>query len=112
MVVIMLKMLWRSQISQLDIARDAYQKPNRGLIDVGFRKRDNRVRLVMAALSFYFTVEKALLPPHFVDCTMCFPTSCHYQQTALTSNSLKGNSYNTAANLSAGQLSFVFILLS
>lgn len=55
MVVMILKMVWQSQISQLDVDSNAYQQPNRGLIDAGFRKWDNRVRLVMAALpSFYF----------------------------------------------------------
>ncbi len=90
MVVIILKMLWHSEISELDVGSDAYQKPNRGLMDAGFRKWDNRVRLVMAALPlFYFIVEKALPPPHFVDCTMSFhndqlPSSTHLKETPTT----------------------------
>lgn len=60
MIVIILKMFWQSQISQLDVDSDVYQKPIRGPVDAGFRKWDNRVRLVIAALlSFYFVGEKS-----------------------------------------------------
>ncbi len=52
-IVIILKMFRWSQISLLDVDSDAYQKMNRSLIYAGFRKWDNRVRLVMDALPLF-----------------------------------------------------------
>lgn len=57
---------------------------NGSLIDARFRKWDNVVRLVIAALpSFFLIVEKAL--------------SLSSDSTNIYRISLKGNSYNTAA---------------